>query len=289
MRHVTQYIGIVFLLSWALDLVVYQQGGLSNGRVFGALVGVQMLIPALVALVFRKWVSKEGFAESGLGLGRKRYYLIGGGLILAWIAAAYLFSAATPWLQAANPADKAHELLALIAQKTGKPLDVPLPAFLGGMALQTVLVGALLGLPAYFGEEYGWRGYLLPKLMELGALRAIVLHGVVWGLWHAPIIAMGHNYPGYPVAGILLMTVFCVLMGAFLAWLFYASGSVWVVSLTHGLLNQGNAYASLFFVASKNPLLAGPAGLVGMGLLAGMVAVLCVRGRFDVVGKARLA
>lgn len=288
MRHALWYVGVVFILTYVLDAVVFMQGGLQNPQLFAVLVGLQMLIPAAVAIVFRKWVSKEGFRGSGLGLGRKRYYVIGAALILGWLAASYLLSAATPWLQLDTQFHKAQAFLDMIAEKTGKPVEIAMPAFLVGMFVQTAIVGALLGLPAYFGEEYGWRAYLLPKLMELGTAKAIVLHGVVWGLWHAPIIAMGHNYPGYPVAGIFWMTAFCVLMGAVLAWLFYASGSVWVVSVAHGLINQGNAYVATFLVASVNPLLAGPVGLVGLALLAVIVAVLVVRRRFDGVVPAAL-
>lgn len=289
MRHALWYVGSLFLLTYALDVVVYWQGGLKNPQVFMTLVGLQMLLPAAVAIVFRKWISKEGFRASGLGLGRKRYYLIGGALVLGWLAASYLLSAATPWLQVDTQLAKAQAMIATIVEQTGKPFPMETSAFVGAMFFQTAILGAILGLPAYFGEEYGWRGYLLPKLMELGKTKAILMHGVVWGLWHAPVIAMGHNYPGYPVAGILWMTVFCVLMGTVLAWLFYASGSVWVVSVAHGLINQGNSYVSGFLVSSMNPLLAGAAGLVGLAVLAVICAGLYVRNKFDVIGKAMLA
>lgn len=288
MRHGMWFVGVVFLLTWALDLVLFLRGGMSNPVLFQVLAGLQMLIPGAVALVFRRWVSKEGFGSSGLGLGRKRYYLVGSALILGWLAASFLLSAATPWLRFDTHLDKAHAILSQIAQQTGKPVPLGDGAFLGVMAIQTVLVGAMLGLPAYFGEEYGWRAYLLPKLLVIGKWPAILLHGAIWGLWHAPVIAMGHNYPGHPVLGILWMTALCVLLGAVFAWLFYASGSVWVVSLAHGLVNQGSGYAMAFLVATTLPLLAGPVGLVGMGLMAAIVLALHLGKRFAVVGTAAL-
>ncbi|MNY46187.1 hypothetical protein D3C86_1813450 [compost metagenome] len=95
---------------------------------------------------------------------------------------------------------------------------------------------------------------------------------------------MGYNYPAHPVVGIFMMTVFCVLMGAVYAWLFYASGSIFVPCLAHGFLNQGAAYGAMF-VAGYQSLLGGPLGLIGLALLAALVAVMARRKAFTVVGQ----
>jgi membrane protease YdiL (CAAX protease family) len=277
------YVAVVFALTWALDVFVYLQGGLSNPQMFQLLVGAQMLIPALIAVAFRAF-GGEGFKHSGLALGKKRYYLIGVGVTLAFLAFSYGLSALTPWLTLDTALTKFQQMITAITEQTGQAPPMGTGTFAAVMAVQVVILGAVLGLPAYWGEEYGWRGYLLPKLMGLGKTRALVLHGVIWGLWHAPIIAMGYNYPGHPVLGIIGMTLFCVLMGTVYAWLYYASGSIFVPCLAHGVLNQGAAYAAMF-VASHHPLLGGPLGLVGLAVLAVIVAMLARRKAFEVVGQ----
>ncbi len=104
-----------------------------------------------------------------------------------------------------------------------------------------------------FGEEYGWRGYLYPKL-ETVANRpiAIIVGGIIWGLWHAPLTIKGHNfgteYWGYPWIGILLMCGFCVILGIFLHWLTQKTGSVYPASITHSATNNGATYIMMIFV-----------------------------------------
>lgn len=270
-RAVIGYVVVVFALSFALDAVIYWQGGLTNPGLFQLLAGFQMLIPGLTAVAFRAF-RMEGFAHSGLGLGKKRFYAIALGLILLFLALSIGLSALTPWLTLDTQLEKIKQMMATITEQTGKPAPFSPETFSLLLGLQVILLGSVLGLPALWGEEYGWRGYLLPKLLGLGKLRAVVLHGVIWGLWHAPLIAMGYNYPGYPVAGIGMMTLFCVLVGAIFAWLYYASGSIWVPSLAHGFLNQGAAYGFMF-VSSYHVLLGGPLGLVGLAVLATLVGV----------------
>lgn len=79
------------------------------------------------------------------------------------------------------------------------------------------IVAPLLNFMACFGEEWGWRGYLLPHLSERHGMRiAVPASGVIWGLWHAPITVLGHNYgldyPGWPLLGILAMCCLCVAL-----------------------------------------------------------------------------
>ena len=65
--------------------------------------------------------------------------------------------------------------------------------------------------------------------------------GAIWGLWHAPLIAMGYNYgtpyPGFPVVGILAMVLFCTGFGTLLCLLRDVTNSVWPCALAHGALN----------------------------------------------------
>ncbi len=104
-----------------------------------------------------------------------------------------------------------------------------------------ILIAPILNAIPILGEEFGWRAYLQPKLLALGSRKAMVLMGIIWGLWHAPIIAMGHNYgvnyPGAPWLGILAMTWFTFLFGTFLGWAVLRSGSVWPAVIGHGALN----------------------------------------------------
>ncbi|MCR4897180.1 MAG: CPBP family intramembrane metalloprotease, partial [Lachnospiraceae bacterium] len=76
------------------------------------------------------------------------------------------------------------------------------------------ITSGVIGSFAAFGEEGGWRGYMMPKLLRLmGRTPALILGGVIWGLWHAPLTAIGHNfgtdYPGFPWLGILKMCILC--------------------------------------------------------------------------------
>lgn len=85
-------------------------------------------------------------------------------------------------------------------------LDAAQIRMLGYAQLALVLVAPLLNCITCFGEEWGWRGYLLPHLMEKRSITfSVVVGGIIWGLWHAPITALGHNYgldyPGWPILG----------------------------------------------------------------------------------------
>ena len=87
--------------------------------------------------------------------------------------------------------------------------------------IQTLLpLSSFLGPLVFFvfslGEEIGWRGFLLPRLMPLGKVKAYIILGIIWGLWHGPIIYAGFNYPGYPIGGIAMMCALTIAFGLFL-------------------------------------------------------------------------
>ena len=140
------------------------------------------------------------------------------------------------------------------------------------------LINTLLAL----GEELGWRGLLLPELLPLGQWRAILLSGVIWGFWHAPVILQGHNYPSQPVLGVFLMVVFAVLVGAFFGWLYLRTRSPWAPALAHGSLNASAGLPLLFLTGVDIPLGGTLASLIGWIPLALFVAWLVSTNRLPV-------
>ncbi len=102
------------------------------------------------------------------------------------------------------------------------------------------------------GEELGWRGFLLSHLMPLGQWKAILISGIIWGLWHAPAVVQGLNYPGYPVLGIFMMIIFCILLATIFSWLYLNTKSPWVVALAHGAVNASAGLPILFLKPGFN-------------------------------------
>ena len=174
-------------------------------------------------------------------------------------------------------------------EASGVPAD-QLGLVVMGQLLAAVTVGPLINTIPSLGEEVGWRGMLLPLLCErMSERRAAIVSGIIWGLWHAPIIAMGHNfgmsYPGFPVTGILTMVVACTSIGCLLSWLRLRSGSVWPCAVAHGAINAITNAGVLFSTAGAT--LYGPSAL---GLVAGiptmLLAVFCWKRLSDQVEGA---
>lgn len=149
-------------------------------------------------------------------------------------------------------------------------------AFLATMIPLAVLVNPLMGLPQCLGEELAWRGWLLPKLTErFGQLRSVLLTGLIWGLWHAPIVAMGYNYgEGHPLANVAAMILFCLVLGAIQGFLFWRTDSIWGPVLFHAAVNGIDLWkpTDLFMNSPANlfvgPNLVGIVGGLGFVLLA---------------------
>lgn len=135
--------------------------------------------------------------------------------------------------------------------------------------LQIIIIGPVINIIPTLGEELGWRGYLLPKLrMFLTDWAALVVTGIIWGIWHIPVIVMGHNYGtdymGYPWLGILAMIVFCVVLGVIEGYVSIKLESVIPAAMIHSVVNAGAELPILLAKGGYNPIL-GPAitGLIG--------------------------
>ncbi|MBC8476765.1 MAG: CPBP family intramembrane metalloprotease, partial [Dehalococcoidia bacterium] len=104
--------------------------------------------------------------------------------------------------------------------------------------------------------------------------------GAIWGIWHAPLILMGHLYPGHPLLGILMITVMCVLLGVIFGWLWLSTNSIIPPIIAHAALNaQLLAYFPSFLFADIDPLLGGGTGIIGLGVMMAVVLWLWLSGR----------
>jgi membrane protease YdiL (CAAX protease family) len=151
--------------------------------------------------------------------------------------------------------------------------------------LFSILLAPVLNAVFAFGEEVGWRGYLLTKLLPLGQWPALLISGVAWGLWHAPVIMLGYNYPAHPHFGILLMVLFCIIFGVLFGWTRLATGSIWPAVIGHGALNGSAGAMYLFSKAGEgfDTAHAGITGWTGWILPLALIIVLLLTRRLPVL------
>lgn len=151
------------------------------------------------------------------------------------------------------------------------------PGVAGVVAAFALVLGVGTTVNAVFalGEEFGWRGYLLWELAPLGFWKASGLIGALWGIWHAPVIIEGYNYPSFPVLGVGLMTVACIAFSPLYTYLVVRAESVIAAAFLHGVFN-GSAGLVLVYTVTESPVLdelvANPVGVAGI-LTFGLVAL----------------
>jgi membrane protease YdiL (CAAX protease family) len=208
-----------------------------------------MFTPLLSALLLLLLVTRDGYTKAGwaaLGLHRAGLRVWGLALLVPFLILGFGYSVI--WLTGiasfAMPAD-------------GVPVTLPL----------LLVVGIVSSSVVGFGEEVGFRGYLLPQLSSLGPKRALLLSGLLHGIWHLPVLLLT---PYYHSEGNLLIVVplflaTLTLAGVFYGYLRLTTDSVWPATLAHGAFNS---FWSTFtaFTVTTSPLaleyLAGETGVL---------------------------
>jgi uncharacterized protein len=220
-----------------------------------------LIVGLLGLILFRVFKGREAFARANLRGGRILDWVISGGAIVAFLA---LQTGLNALFHLGKPVDS--DLLAaqMGVKMAGSTLVIAL-------AFQMILEGSLMGLVIAFGEEYGWRGFLQGQLTRLGKKRGVLLVGLIWGAWHYPVIWMGHNYPGHPIAGTFMMTIFCVLLAFVIGHAMLKTGSIWLAAFMHAIIDQTANYFAGMIYAPSDPIFSFGVGLYGMATLAVIV------------------
>ncbi|GAA4217229.1 hypothetical protein GCM10022220_49430 [Actinocatenispora rupis] len=216
-RGVVAFLVLAFGVTWGMEVVVSRVFGLSLANPLPQLSFA--FVPALAAVVVRRWVTREGFGDAGLRPRFRaawRYYLI------AWfgplgLLAAGVLTAVALGLYRPDPA-------ALSRIVPG----VPGPALVGGLLLLVVVL-----TPLYWGEEFGWTSYLRLRILPGRPAAATLVTGLVWAVWHFPLAFLGYVTYSNVVLGLLLWTTGFLCQEVMLTWLRLRSGSIWTTSLAH--------------------------------------------------------
>ena len=168
-------------------------------------------------------------------------------------------------------------IMGLLLPKTAlnvSPNGLSIPTMIGETSIPPLvslfLIGVIAGptINAVYavGEEVGWRGYLLTELHNLGFWGSSAIIGVVWGLWHAPLILQGFNYPSHPVLGVGMMVVFTTLQTPLFIYIRLKAESVFAAAVFHGTVN-GLGTFTVIAVGGGNDLVVGITGICGFMVL----------------------
>ena len=281
-RGIVVYLAIAFGLAWLLwetllRLEIFAGPSLSQLAILpGA------FAPAIAAIVVRKWVTGEGFSDAGMRPRLRqnwKYYLIG--LFLPFVVTTIIVGLAII-TGTGKPNLELQNIIAMLAP--GAEINPSAVSFLWILVPMQLTWSALLTAPLLWGEEFGWRGYLQPRLFPGRPLMAAVVTGTIWGVWHYPLNLRGYNYPEHSLLGLLIFPVSCILISIIFGWFMTRSTSIWTVCLAHSATNAiGGSLTLLLFLGKADFLFTGYLGLLSWIPLGALAAWIVLTGRLKAI------
>jgi len=264
-KKILIFLAICFGISY-LAAGIFYLCGKDYQSIWGLLLGiVYMFFPLLSVLLTQKITGEKLFSDIGISFRLNKWWWLGWLVIIPVpILLSLPVSALFPGVSISTEGDALKQTMDTL-QSQGMPMGP------WGVGFVTLLSGFVAGLTVNavlaFGEESAWRGFLHRLLKGQGFWKECLIIGVIWGVWHAPIILMGHNYPEHPVAGVFMMVAFCVLLTPLMVFIREKSGSVIMAAIAHGTVNALGGLP-IMYLAGYHDLLSGFTGLAGFIVLA---------------------
>ncbi len=273
-RGTAAYLGLTFSLAWVPAVLLYEAwngiSGLFPTRLLGASAFYVLTMgwqPFLAVWVVRRWIDPPGYLDHGLRPVPRALLPLGTAVPLVFTAASMLVA----WLA---------ELLDLVvAPSTGSSAEPEVsfhsPSVGAAVALTVAFACTVVLISVQaFSEEFGWRGYFLIRLMQwLGAWPGLLLHGLVWGVWYAPVVLLAAGDPASaPTRGVRFV-VTCALLGVLLGWLRLAGKSLVLAVIVNAVLTVAAGLPFILRGVDVGPRGSayGPAGWIPMLLAVGIL------------------
>ena len=227
--QVLTYLIIVFAFSSFFYFLILHSGSLGNGR--GMYVLGLMWCPALAGMLTLR-LNGRSISELGWKWGETKYQVRSWYIPLLYATIAYAIVWIFHFGAFGNP--DFYDSLVKAMHLGGPPW---ISILLGILLIGTY--GLVRSVSSALGEEIGWRGFLVPELSKTTSFTTTsLLSGIVWSLWHYPILIYGDYNAGTPTwYGLTCFTVMVISISFVFAWMRLKSGSLWTGAILHGSHN----------------------------------------------------
>ena len=266
-----------FLIAWGIQVavaVLYRNGLTIIGQ---ALMSVLMFAPLFGVLL-------SGQSLSGMGWKPRLEGKIKI-LLAAWLLPALLTAIGAVLYFVVFPGHfdlSGDYLVATVGPEVFEQLEaqgLTYPMYVLVSVVSAMTYAPLINMALAVGEEAGWRGFLYPQLKaKFGKTKGLLIGGVIWGIWHWPVIWLigyeyGTDYVGFPIVGMLIFCIFTTSAGILCDWLYEKSDCIWIPSLFHGAINAiAGVTLAVCITNTKSAILLGPAPI---GVIAGLPMIVC--------------
>ncbi len=260
-KSIILFLVLVFCLGWLLQIASVYLSKI-NPSMGQFLISLCMFVPLLSVIIISKGITPAvtGIRWNVRFKGHIKWY------ICAWIIPSVLCLLGTIFYFILFPSQIDRNLTVLsqqLAANTSLKSVVPQKIFIQNI-ISAVTFAPFFNAFFAVGEEAGWRGFLNPVLQrKFGSVAGLVLGGIIWGLWHAPLIILtgyeyGKGYFGAPVTGVLFFCVVTTLWGICLTFLYDKSSSIWPSALAHGAINATGSLPVLLLFPKVTSYILGP-------------------------------
>jgi uncharacterized protein len=281
MNKLVQFFGIIIVLNLGMVGIFHLLGLDYKGTYGVVLATAYMFVPMIAALVVKKAIHKEKIKEDLLLSFKINKWFVAA-IVFPPLLAFTAFGISLLFPEVSLSLNMEGMFAHYESQLSPEQMDqmrismklMPVhPALM--ILIQGLIAGITINAVAGFGEELGWRGFLLHELRDMKFAKASLIMGAIWGIWHAPLILMGHNYPEHPQLGLLMMTIWCILLSPIFNYITIKTKSVIAASILHGTLNATGGL-SILLIMGGNDLTIGLTGLAGFIALIPFIALIYI-------------
>lgn len=284
MKKAINFSIIVCLASWIFAAFMWFGMGIHNTtdnlKLYSLCAAIYMFFPLVCALVIQI-IKKEKLGSTGL-----LKFKIKWSWLVAWLLPVVIVAATIIVNSLLDGCELKFHMPPIPGMENLSPEDMAKISAMQNpkvIIITTLVSGLFAGITinaiAAFGEEYGWRNYLVSALKGRNFWVACLFIGVVWGFWHFPLILMGHNYFVHRTAGVFMMVAMCLVMTPIELYLVLKAKSVYPAAIFHGTVNALSG-ATMLFISGGSDLINGVAGLSGIITMAVVTLILFVYDRF---------